>query len=285
MTAIQLGFCYQACEVKTDYQSDVSTSATLIPPDLIQDLYDSFILTLTERQLRATNGRLDRGRLLALSGRLVNLGVNLWQVPSSHDHTKTYLVDLESKTCTCPDSQAGFACKHRFAAWLITHALKRLAEQSTESPLTPPTEPLSVPFSDLGAALPQSRPTEPSVTNLQPDLEPALPVTDPPVDLDILESFQWLGVNATPEQLQKAGRLLPPVFILADFTFCDRVLRVEILESNIAENKVYVQALMKIVNDELVPVFPFVTETGYPYQAAWVPRNTINNVKVFYFHD
>ncbi len=69
------------------------------------------------------NPREERGLIIAATCRLNLLSDGTWLVPSqSHkDGAATYVVNLDKKTCTCPDHiEGGHTCKHYFAA-LIVH--------------------------------------------------------------------------------------------------------------------------------------------------------------------
>ena len=93
--------------------------------------------------LLALKGRLERGLEIALKGDvLLNPAQpTLCQVRSS-DGFSLYEVNLEEKTCTCPDSQKGYHCKHRVAAFLFTQALRLLNQkQLRQSPQPTPQDP------------------------------------------------------------------------------------------------------------------------------------------------
>jgi hypothetical protein len=61
------------------------------------------------------DAREQRGLEIAACCRLRKQGA-LWHVPSQTQNRKQYKVDLQNKTCTCPDCQDwGHKCKHIFA--------------------------------------------------------------------------------------------------------------------------------------------------------------------------
>jgi transposase len=61
--------------------------------------------------------REERGLVIAAICRLNRDANGVWLVPSQSGAEKIYRVNLEAKTCTCPDHQeAGHTCKHYFAA-------------------------------------------------------------------------------------------------------------------------------------------------------------------------
>lgn len=72
----------------------------------------------SERLKRLLNGREERGLKLALGGHVNHKSDRIFSV-RSENNLHAYLVDLDRKTCTCPDCQKGHICKHRIAAYLI----------------------------------------------------------------------------------------------------------------------------------------------------------------------
>jgi len=66
--------------------------------------------------------REERGLITAATSRLSRNADGTWRVPSQTQRSETafYTVNLESKSCTCPDcSESGFICKHYFAASIV----------------------------------------------------------------------------------------------------------------------------------------------------------------------
>ena len=59
----------------------------------------------------------------------------------SSDGRSSYLVDLEAKACNCPDSQKGYHCKHRIAAYYFSKARTMLTQQPKPAPVTPKQQP------------------------------------------------------------------------------------------------------------------------------------------------
>ena len=63
------------------------------------------------------NAREERGLIIAAKCRLNRVSKDEWIVPSQSSGEKTYRVNLEKKSCTCPDCvEGGFTCKHQYAA-------------------------------------------------------------------------------------------------------------------------------------------------------------------------
>lgn len=68
------------------------------------------------------NEREQRGLVIAATCRLNRLNDGTWLVPSQSrkDGAATYRVNLDKKTCTCPDHrEGGFTCKHYYAAAIV----------------------------------------------------------------------------------------------------------------------------------------------------------------------
>jgi transposase len=67
------------------------------------------------------DAREQRGLIIAATCRLNRLPDGTWLVPSqTNRESLTYRVDLEKKTCTCPDHvEGGFTCKHYYAASIV----------------------------------------------------------------------------------------------------------------------------------------------------------------------
>ena len=65
--------------------------------------------------------REERGLIIAATCRLNRLSDGTWLVPSQTAHNSNiYRVNLEAKTCTCPDHvEGGFTCKHFYAASIV----------------------------------------------------------------------------------------------------------------------------------------------------------------------
>jgi len=65
--------------------------------------------------------RQQRGIIIAATCRLHRNDDGTWLVPSQSSATVAgYVVNLEAKTCTCPDHlEGGFTCKHYFTAAIV----------------------------------------------------------------------------------------------------------------------------------------------------------------------
>lgn len=69
------------------------------------------------------DAREQRGLIIAATCKLKRTSDGAWLVPSQSNTEKVYRVDVDAKTCTCPDHlEGGFTCKHYHAA---TYTYKR----------------------------------------------------------------------------------------------------------------------------------------------------------------
>ena len=91
-------------------------SATILP-ERFDQVHTEFVASLSESQIRRQNGRLERGLLLAKQG-LVQIFSDV-EYSVKGNYASWYFVNIEDRTCECPDHRNGNACKHRYAAWLI----------------------------------------------------------------------------------------------------------------------------------------------------------------------
>lgn len=109
-----------------------STTVDAIFAERLDEVAKNYIASLSQETLKSFNGRLERGLELAKNGAVMPLNhpkhPRRLQVQAS-DGSKVYQVDLEAKTCDCPDSQKGHTCKHRIAAYYY--------EQASQPPAKP----------------------------------------------------------------------------------------------------------------------------------------------------
>jgi len=128
--------------------------------------------------------RIERGMNMALEGKVIleptNTSPHRCKVISS-DGLRSYLVDLDSKYCSCPDSQKGNHCKHRLASYFVLQALANLekakqANKKTQPVKSIPTSP-SKPFpiverkdliETISKAATQNKVAEPVATTVAP---------------------------------------------------------------------------------------------------------------------
>lgn len=163
----------------------------------IRRVAQSLTSTFTPLTISVFNGRLERGLELALNG-----SVRLDPTPTqphrcrviSSDRSHTYLVDIDTKYCECPDSQKGNYCKHRIAAFYFTQAV------SLQSPNHAPVKLNKT-------ASPAQPPKPPTNPTLQPPVKPQAP-TAPSREEQILKE---LGFDAEPKKLVEAVAPQPSV--------------------------------------------------------------------------
>jgi len=65
------------------------------------------------------DARQERGLIIAATCRLNRTADGTWLVPSQSSADKIYKVNLETKSCSCPDCENGFVCKHYHAASIV----------------------------------------------------------------------------------------------------------------------------------------------------------------------
>jgi len=132
--------------------------------------------------------RIERGLNMALEGKVIleptNTSPHRCKVISS-DGVRSYLVDLDSKYCSCPDSQKGNHCKHRLASYFVLQALANLekskqAHEKTQPIKTIPTS-TSKPFpiverkdllETISKAAAQNKVAEPVAATVAPPIPP-----------------------------------------------------------------------------------------------------------------
>ena len=107
----------------------------------IRQVAQIFRSSLSPNNHTSFNGRLERGLFLALNGSVMldssPQHPNRCRVISS-DRSRTYLVDIDSKYCDCPDSQKGYHCKHRIAAYFVLQAITNRNKNQIKIPVLIP---------------------------------------------------------------------------------------------------------------------------------------------------
>ena len=110
--------------------TNITTPSIL--PAVIEHTAVQVFSSFTEHLKGQLNGRQDRALKLALEGHVTHKSGRVYSVRSeTGDHA--YLVDLSRSYCNCPDSQKGYVCKHRLAAYLVEQSLK-VNGQSVQQP-------------------------------------------------------------------------------------------------------------------------------------------------------
>ena len=118
-----------------------------ILPSVLEHTARQVFETFSEKMKAALNGREERALKLALEGHVTHKSERVYSV-RSEDGQHAYLVDLEARSCTCPDYQKGNVCKHRLASYLVEQATKATQETAAippesqaEQPGTPGIDP------------------------------------------------------------------------------------------------------------------------------------------------
>lgn len=109
-------------------------------PALIEQTARQVFETFSEKMKATLNGRQERALKMALEGHVTRKAERIFSV-RGEDGQHSYLVNLEARTCTCPDSQKGNVCKHRLAAYLVEQADKATREMASQpSPQVDPSD-------------------------------------------------------------------------------------------------------------------------------------------------
>ncbi len=102
----------------------VSNTRNTILPELIDHIAAEFIAGLKPDTFKRMKTRLARGLKMAKDGSVsVTDEPGKFLVKSAGVKNRQYEVDLDARTCTCPDSRKGNSCKHRIASYYIQQAL------------------------------------------------------------------------------------------------------------------------------------------------------------------
>jgi hypothetical protein len=115
--------------------------------EAINAAFAKFTKTISTELKQQMNGRLERGLEIAQAGWVTPYDTNTlvqFKVKSSDPSKLPYMVDLRSRTCTCPDHQKGHYCKHRVAAQVYRLANTQMTPpiaQSKELPTPQPCKP------------------------------------------------------------------------------------------------------------------------------------------------
>ena len=131
-----------------DTQLNIHTIGEAIPASFPQPILPSVLEhtarqvfeTFSEKMKAALNGREERALKMALEGRVTHKSERIYSV-RSEDGKHAYLVNLEARTCTCPDYEKGNVCKHRLAAYLVEQATKATQEIAAVPPQTQGEQP------------------------------------------------------------------------------------------------------------------------------------------------
>ena len=111
---------------------------TTASAEALQAALRKLLNSISPELKQSMNGRAERGLQIALTGGVTQLGNSTqFLVNSSDPERPPYFVDLNARSCTCPDHWNGHYCKHRLAAQII-----KLAGVSLPAPNLPDPVPL-----------------------------------------------------------------------------------------------------------------------------------------------
>ena len=104
-------------------------STSMILPELLDKIHSDFVATCSDGMKKKFNGRLERALERAKLGNVsVTQKPGVLHVRGVTGPRAFYVVDLNEKTCECPDHANGNVCYHRVASWYIQQALFQTAE-------------------------------------------------------------------------------------------------------------------------------------------------------------
>jgi hypothetical protein len=160
-------FMYSLLSPKPQQVKEVEITDDIVyQADVLDRVAEQFISSLRPDVVSSLNGRLERGLALAKQWSVIRTPVTgkprSYRVRSS-DGYSFYKVDLDARTCECPDSQKGNICKHRIAAYYIEQANK----MNPLKPLPIPTSPKST-ISKPASPKPATPKPIPATTPLAP---------------------------------------------------------------------------------------------------------------------
>ena len=140
-------YALSAMHYRSVQETATIAASKTVPMEFINQAAVQFEFTLPQGFRMGLNGRFERGIEIAKAG-----GVRpfqdtfqqnkrrLYQVNSSSFFKPPYLVDLDGKTCECPDHWKGHFCKHRVAASIFELADEGIPEERcNQGHGTPPT--------------------------------------------------------------------------------------------------------------------------------------------------
>lgn len=122
--------------INQDSQVNDPGSVPIILPAVIEQTASRIFESFSEHLKKRLNGRQERAVRLALDGHVTHKSGRIYSVRSENNQ-HAYLVDLDRGSCTCPDWNKGYICKHRIAAYLVEQAqqadrLSHTGEQTDE---------------------------------------------------------------------------------------------------------------------------------------------------------
>ena len=154
----------------------------------------------------------------------------------SEDGKHAYLVDLEARACTCPDSRNGHVCKHRLAAYLIEQASHSNHEIAPEQPADPPapTAPDPKPVNQAEEDIEKARLVFQARSQFLREsiIYALLQVDGQPIQVEILDIAGDIAlVRALPEI--NDGQLVP------QFPFPERTSVTQVIAKSLSDVRIY----------------------------------------------
>lgn len=211
-----------------------------IVPAIIEQTARTIFEGFSEKLKATLNGRDQRALKLALEGHVTHKSDRIFSV-RSEDGQHAYLVNLDKSFCNCPDSQKGYVCKHRLAAYLIEQSMK--AEQQNQK---------------------------------QPETDPQTDGSDEaPNGYPHMPEYHEEPIDRVKKMLHARSEYMREAIIYAKLPMEKEMLPVEIID--ITDNMAWVRALPYVVNGNLVARFPFPEHKSF----AQVLAKSLVDVKIY----
>jgi len=210
-------------------EAAITSISQPVLPAVIEHTAQQVFASFSDRLKATLNGRQDRALKLALNGHVVHKSGRIFSV-RSEDGQHSYLVDLDKRFCTCPDSRKGQVCKHRLAAYLIeqsTQANKETSMGDSSNPEHPPLKPEE-------EALEKARLTLNAKSDFlrQAIIYAVLQGEGQPIQVEILNLEGGIAlVRALPKVVD--GQLIP------QFPFPERQSSAQVLAKSLSDIKIY----------------------------------------------
>jgi len=210
-------------------EAAITSISQPVLPAVIEHTAQQVFASFSDRLKATLNGRQDRALKLALNGHVVHKSGRIFSV-RSEDGQHSYLVDLDKRFCTCPDSRKGQVCKHRLAAYLIEQSTQANEETSmgdSSNPEHPPLKPEE-------EALEKARLTLNAKSDFlrQAIIYAVLQGEGQPIQVEILNLEGDIAlVRALPKVVD--GQLIP------QFPFPERQSSAQVLAKSLSDIKIY----------------------------------------------
>jgi hypothetical protein len=223
-------------QLNTPIVQDVAVAQSILLPANFEQAARQVLDTFNDKLKASLNGRQEKALKLALNGHVTRKAEHIYSVRSENGD-RFYLVDLERKFCTCPDSEKGNACKHRLAAYLIEQGLKAnigTSVQAANTPSAPKMVAEARPISPQEESLEKARLALHARSQFLRDaiIYAVLTQEDTPIPVEVIDIEGDVAlVRALPTI--KDGRLIP------HFPFPEKKSAAQVVAKTLSEVRIY----------------------------------------------